>query len=196
METQKAAKSLKQKKCKACGEKFIPTKPLQQVCDYKCAIIYAARKMAKAENQRKNVVKRELREQKEKLKTRQDWLKEVQQVFNKYIRLRDASDGCISCNKPATWDGQWHASHFYATSIRPNLRFNENNVHKACSVCNNYMHGNLTPYREKLIIKIGIEEMHILDNDISPAKYTIQDLKEKKAHYAKLTKELISKMQD
>ncbi|RPJ74708.1 MAG: recombination protein NinG [Alphaproteobacteria bacterium] len=180
---------IKLKTCRECGVKFTPFKPLQSVCSPLCAI-------NKVNKNKLKIQKEAYKIEKERIKTRSDWIKEVQTIFNKYIRLRDKEYECISCDKPATWDGQWHASHFYATSIRPNLRFNENNVHKACSVCNNYMHGNLTPYREKLILKIGIEEMNILDNAKTPAKYTIQDLKELKAHYAKITKELTGKMQD
>jgi CO dehydrogenase/acetyl-CoA synthase alpha subunit len=36
----------------------------------------------------------------EDLKTTSDYLKIAQQVFNKFIRVRDAGLNCISCNKP------------------------------------------------------------------------------------------------
>jgi len=183
------------KLCKSCKQPFTQYNTIQALC-VPCAIVKGKKKTVKDAKTVKNAQKRELIAAKEAIKTRREWMKEAQQAFNAYIRARDADMPCISCDKPASWNGQWHASHYYATSIRPNLRFNENNVHKACSVCNNYMHGNLTPYRVKLILKIGIELMNILDKDTTPAKYTIQDLKEIKARYVKLKKELDCSMQD
>ena len=173
-----------------CGAVFTPRSTTQVACSWMCALHKNAHDKVKLAEKAATEQRVAHRAAKEKAKTRGDYAREAQMVFNAFIRARDANDGCISCNKPSMWDGQWHASHYYATSIRPNLRFNENNVHKSCSVCNNYMHGNLTPYREKLMLKIGIEEMAILDEARAPSKLSIQDLKDIKDKYAKLTKEL------
>ena len=183
---------LKQKTCKACGDKYMPLKPLQQVCDYKCAIIYAARKIAKAENQRKNVVKRELREQKEKLKSRQDWLKEAQQAFNAWIRYRDKDEPCISCQRHH--QGQWHAGHFRTTAAAPELRFSEINVFKQCAPCNNHKHGNITEYRINLVKKIGVDKVEWLEGKHEPKHYTIEQLKNIKETYKKRLKEAVNKV--
>ncbi len=43
--------------------------------------------------------KKKQRERKAKLKSRSEWLKEAQSVFNKFIRLRDKSEPCISCGR-------------------------------------------------------------------------------------------------
>jgi len=83
-------KPIKPKKCKVCKVEFTPTKPLQQVCGFECALELA-------KNKRIKTVKKEVKEAKQKLKSRSDWLKDTQVVFNKYIRLRDQDDGCISC---------------------------------------------------------------------------------------------------
>jgi hypothetical protein len=183
----RAAKSLKQKTCKECGKKFTPLKPLQSVCDFKCAVLFGIRKMAKDEEKRKNVVKRELREQKEKLKTRQDWLKEAQKAFNAWIRCRDKNDACISCTRWHT--GQYHAGHYRTTKAAPELRFNELNVHKQCSVCNNHMSGNIIEYRKYLIEKIGIEKVEWLEGKHEAKHYSIEDLKEIKETYKLKLKE-------
>jgi len=42
------------------------------------------------------------RAQKEKLKTRKDWLREAQAAFNSYIRERDRGLPCISCGRHHT----------------------------------------------------------------------------------------------
>lgn len=73
--------------------------------------------------------------------------------FNRYIRLRDKDLPCISCGttKP---DIQYHAGHFKTTHVT-SLRFDEQNVNKQCSRCNNYLSGNLAEYRKGLVVKYG-----------------------------------------
>lgn len=73
--------------------------------------------------------------------------------FNRYIRLRDQDLPCISCGttKP---DIQYHAGHFKTTHVT-SLRFDEQNVNKQCSRCNNHLSGNLAEYRKGLVAKYG-----------------------------------------
>ena len=82
---------------------------------------------------RKNTKKEDnLRRQEEKklIKPKSKWLAELQALVNKYVRLRDIKDGCISCDKSSNWGGQWHASHYYSRGHSSSLRFNLNNIHK------------------------------------------------------------------
>ena len=37
------------------------------------------------------------------------------------------------------------------------VKFNEDNVHSQCKRCNYFLSGNLLPYRDNLILKIGQE---------------------------------------
>jgi len=128
------------------------------------------------------------REQKEKLKTRADHLKEAQREFNAYIRERDKDLPCISCQR--YHQGQWHAGHYRTTRAAPELRFHENNVHKQCSVCNNHKSGNIVDYRINLIQKIGIRNVEHLEGPHEPKKYTIEELKAIKKMYREKTKTL------
>jgi len=73
--------------------------------------------------------------------------------FHKFIRNRDQQQPCISCGKFTTLQ----AGHFYSAGHHPSVRFNEDNVHGQCKRCNYFLSGNLTPYRENLIKKIGQE---------------------------------------
>lgn len=115
----------------------------------------------------------------------------AQKAFNEFIRLRDAKAGCISCEKSVDWHGQWHAGHYKTVGARPDLRFNEDNCHKQCSRCNNYISGNLTNYRVSLIKKIGIAAVKELESNAdTPKKYTAQDYKEIAEHYKAKVKEL------
>ena len=168
-------KPIKQKKCKICKAYFTPLKPLQLVCQWKCAIEFA-------KNQKIKTVKKEVKEAKLKLKSRSDWLKETQVVFNKYIRLRDQNDGCISCG--STSASSYHAGHYRSIGSAGHLRFNEHNCHKQCAACNTHLSGNLIRYRLGLIRKIGMELVEALESDNETVKWSIEEIKLLKVQFS------------
>ena len=174
-------KPIKDKTCKICKVKFTPTRPLQSVCSPNCAYTHA--KVVRVKTERK-----ETREAKVRLKSKSEWLKEAQTVFNQYIRLRDKDLPCISCQRFHT--GQYHAGHYLSTGAHPELRFDEVNVHKQCSACNNYLSGNIVEYRINLINKIGIDAVTYLESKHQPKHYTIEDIKTLKAIYKEKVKTL------
>jgi hypothetical protein len=96
-------------------------------------------------------------------------------MFNKFIRLRDAAEPCISCQRQH--EGQYHAGHYKPANINSALKFNELNVHKQCSACNNNLSGNLTEYRIHLIKKIGIVEVEELENNKAITRFDCEQLK-------------------
>lgn len=195
--TAKAPKP-KPKRCKnpACRQPFPPVNSLQTVCGYKCGLAWAEIQRKRKEAQLAREDRRHTRERKEKLKTRADYMREAQAEVNAYVRLRDAHLGCVSCDKPATWQGQWHASHFRSVGSSPHLRFDLRNIHKACSVCNNHLSGNIHGYRPKLIERIGLEAVEALETDQEPRRYTIDDLQAIKAEYRAKVRELKKKLDE
>jgi hypothetical protein len=104
-------------------------------------------------------------------------IKIAQNWCNKYIRLRDKGLPCISCDI-SDYDLrvsklQWAAGHYMAIGAAPQLRFNEDNIHKQCNRnCNRGKHGNLIEYRKRLIIRIGLERVEALENDDTRANWT------------------------
>jgi hypothetical protein len=179
----------KPKKCKVCRETFQPTRMIQPTCaKFECQVAYANKAAEKSAQKRKAKESKALREAKESIKTRSQWLKEVQSVFNRWIRLRDAKENCISCGRNHT--GQWHAGHYKTVGANPELRFDERNVHKQCAPCNNHLSGNILNYRIGLLRRCGIETVQYLEGSHDPKHYTIDDLKELKAYYQKKCKEL------
>ena len=76
-----------------------------------------------------------------------------------------------------------------ATSIRPSLRFNEDNVHKQCQPCNTHLHGNLLSYRIELIKKIGQDKVDLLESAPEYKKWSITELEEICIKYRKLARE-------
>ena len=179
---------MKSKKCKVCKCLFHTLMPLAQVCSMSCAIEKAKRDREKREEKACRIARVELRVAKQKAKTRGQWMKEAQAAFNSFVRERDYVEPCISCSRYHT--GQYHAGHYMPTSTRPSLRFDERNVHKQCSACNNHLHGNLALYRVALVKMFGADFIEWLEGQHEPAKYTIEQLKEIKKTYNQKAREL------
>lgn len=185
-----SARQPKPKKCRACRGVFQPMKSLQVACSPLCALdlVNKARDRERKSIQQRD--RRELKARKEKLKSRAEHLKECQAIFNQYIRLRDADKSCVSCGRPATWDGQWHASHYRSVGSTPALRFSPLNVHRACSICNSHLSGNIMGYRPELVRRIGEEAVLALEGPHEPLKLTIEDIKALKAKFRAWVREL------
>ncbi|MDY2947076.1 MAG: recombination protein NinG [Mannheimia varigena] len=188
-----ANKPPKQHKCKECGSYYIKFQSTQQVCSVKCAMAMGKRK---AEAKRKKIAKadrlaegKRMRALKEKLKNRNDWLKDLQKIFNKFIRLRDKDLPCISCGR--FHQGKYDAGHYKTVGGNPELRFNEDNCHAQCAPCNRHLHGNIVNYRVNLIAKIGLERVEFLERkDHPPLKLTIEQIKDLIKVYKAKCKEL------
>ena len=167
----------KTKKCKYCKERFEYMNSFQPFC-FKDECILQHNQKTKEKKSKE--LKKEFREN-----DKGTLLKIAQMTFNKYIRARDSkvTNKCISCNY--TWGGlnhqrQAHASHFISTSKSRLLRFNEDNVHLSCQICNTHLSGNLAEYRIRLIEKIGlekVEELERLANSNEPCRYSAEDYK-------------------
>jgi len=185
----------KPKKCKSCRVEFMPARALQSVCGPKCATTLALKTKDKREAQAKSAERKATRAAREKIKTRGEHLLELQVAVNAYVRLRDAADPCISCDRPATWDGQWHASHYRSVGSNPGWRFNLFNIHRSCSICNAWKSGNLTEYRPRLIAKIGLERVEMLERESPVRKYDIEYLKRLKRIFREKARR-IKKLQD
>lgn len=182
-----AVKQPKPKTCKnpACGISFPPQRLGQKVCSPKCGLAIKDVNQEKARKSLAQIERREIKVRKEKLKSRADYAKETQAVINRYVRLRDAHLGCISCDKPANWGGQWHCSHFRSVGAAAHLRFNLWNMNKSCSACNNFLSGNIAGYRPKLIEKIGQAKVDWLECNQGLVRHDIPYLKRLKAVFAK-----------
>lgn len=178
--------SVKLKKCKECKQTFKPSRPMQTVCSVPCAISQGQKASAKKK-------KAEDREHKAKLRAVEPLPKladRAQAAVNEYVRLRDYKDGCISCEKPHTWPGQWHASHFRSRGAASGLRFHLWNIHKSCSQCNNYASGSIAEYTPRLIAKIGQDRVDWLKAQNQVRKYDRDYLERLRAIFAKKARRL------
>jgi 5-methylcytosine-specific restriction endonuclease McrA len=177
-------------KCKFCKKPASNRFGLHTFCDTECAYQFAIAAKEKAASKKQKEFNAETRQRKQKLKTRQEWLKDAQTVFNKFIRLRDEGLPCVSCGRPDGSDHQRHASHYKSRGAHPELALNEMNCHASCATCNNFLSGNLVPYRVELIKRIGLEKVEWLEGKHEPLKLTIEEIKELIAEYKQKIKQL------
>ena len=184
------AKQRRPKKCRVaeCRASFVPRESFQTWCSPDCAVVIARGRQEKARKSLVQVERREIKVRKEKLKSRADHLREAQQAFNEWVRLRDADLPCVSCGRHH--DGQYHAGHWRSVGASPELRFEPLNVWKLCAPCNTHLSGNLVNYRISLLQLIGAEKVAWLEGPHPARKYTVEEIKAIKADYRAKTREL------
>ena len=150
----------KQRTCKQCKVRFDEDDGVRTPAGRFCGAPHAFQWAIKRRDANKaKALRAQQRARKEAALTNTEWANKLQIEVNKYVRLRDKADGCISCDKPATWAGQFHASHFYSRGHSSALRFNLWNLHRACSQCNNHLSSNHEGYAPALVEKIGQERV-------------------------------------
>lgn len=168
------------KPCKDCKEDFKPFSTLQKRC-LKCSIEHG-------NSIKKKTNRKELREYREKNKSRSDRVKEAQTAFNAFIRAKDKNKPCISCgcftnDYDLLTGSRWDAGHYRSVGSAPELRFSELNCHKQCVKCNRNLSGNIVEYRINLKTRISESELNWLEGHHQPQKWTIDDLIEIKLYF-------------
>jgi len=156
-------------------------------CDIDCLYLHANKKTVAALEKRK---RKEHAERKESIKTKAEHAREAQAAFNAWIRARDQGLPCISCDKPDDGSHQRHASHYRSRGACPEIAYEPLNVYTSCAQCNTMKSGNILEYRIRLVKKIGQSAVDWLEGPHEAKRYTIDELKEIKARYRRLLREL------
>jgi len=186
-------------RCGWCKTKFVADPPWLKHCSTDCGaelgMALAAKQKAKAQRQERSADKAK----RDAMKSYPQLIRETQKVFNEYIRLRDAKQPCICCNRETTKvDGLgshgWDCGHYRSTGSAPHLRFNEDNAHRQLVFCNRDRSGNAVEYRKGLIDRIGLERVEALESDNKARKWSIEDLQAMKAEYSSKVKQLKKEM--
>jgi len=147
--------------------------------------ILKAKSIIKSDKNKKHKIDRE------KLKTLGQYEMDAKRSFQKFIRLRDTNENCISCGNSQSdiFDG----GHFRKAELYSGVIFNELNCHKQCRYCNRFLGGNEANYRNGLVKRIGefkLAELEQLAIDTKIYKYTKQELIDIKKMYDLKIKEL------
>lgn len=142
----------------------MPARPMQSVCSPGCAS-----QKVRADKKRERA---EIRERKAAIKTIPALEEECRRIVQKIARIRDRHDGCISCDKPASWDGQWHGSHFRSHGAASAVQFHLWNINKACWICNKLYSGRIDQYEPRLVAKRGQEAVDWLKSQNQIVRYS------------------------
>jgi hypothetical protein len=171
-------------RCKNCKVKFEPKYFNQKFCleNDECIKSHVEYSRVKAWKDKKKKMK-------ESLQTKSDYVKILQILVNKYVKIRDNGKPCISCQKEIT--GKTDAGHYYSVGNYPSVRFDLRNIHSQCINCNQFNGGNLIEYRKHLITKIGQNEFDDLDRLAHQNRqFTIDEIKDEIKKYKQWMKEI------
>jgi hypothetical protein len=205
---QYAAPCLKQKTCKVCKAKYTGGMPLSTVCGYACAQTLAVSVRGKLEKIKAVRERKADKVQRDKLKTRGQWLAEAKKAAQKFRRFEELARGygCMSCGRTQeevnaeAWKpgGAWDGGHFLSKGARPELALEPLNIWLQCKSCNagssKYARKGYTvnaSFRLNLIERIGLEAVEALESDNAPKHYTTDQIKAIKADYMAKTRELL-----
>jgi hypothetical protein len=172
-------------RCKNCKEKFEPIRFNMKYClKDECVRVWVESEKAKTWKKTKAKMKNDL-------ETVQELIKATQIIFNKYIRLRDRGQVCISCQKKLK-EGNVDAGHMWSAGGHSNLRFNEFNVNAQCSrPCNKDKAGDINNYRLGFVERYGIEKLNEIDSLAKiERKFSKEELKELIQIYKKKIKDI------
>lgn len=183
----------KPKKCKECKTPFIPSRPLQAVCSPLCGLTLARAKREREEAKEKAVERKADREKKVAMLTIPQLVKKAQVAFNRFIKERDRLAGhpCISSGRPLDWSGNaTDCGHYRSVGAASHLRFNEDNAHAQSKHDNRWLSGNVAEYRIRLIARIGLDRVDVLESDNKPHRWTREELIQIEAQYKQKLKDL------
>lgn len=101
-------------------------------------------------------------------RTRKQLVKDLDEVFSKFIRLRNADTftsveplaTCVTCGKTESWK-KMQCGH-YESRAAYGTRWDEQNCHVQCYGCNVARKGNYTKYAQFMIRKYGVDILDVL----------------------------------
>ena len=170
-------------RCKNCKQKFEPVRFNQKFClDPECVKAWVAQAKDKEWKKTKKKMQADI-------ETVQELMKAAQIVFNKFIRIRDKDQPCISCGSKL--ENKFDAGHYFSSGGHKAVTFDEDNVHGQCVACNQWKHGNLIQYQIGIEQRIGGERLIKLHEKAHQSvKYTRDELRNLIATYKQKIKNL------
>jgi hypothetical protein len=144
----------------------------------------SCRTIAKKKNQLKkaqlNTKVRSLIKPQAEVAERQYLIQDLDNVFSKYIRISHSDKNgfctCFTCNKIFHWT-KVDCGHYIKRSDTL-LRWDKNNAKPQCKECNQFLHGNIDVYTERLNEENpGVADM-LREQSRDINKFSRQDLKE------------------
>ena len=178
-------------KCRGCGDRFKRETMVSydggrsHFHDAECANQHSRKSKQQAKG--KKIIDKAWRadtaERKKRAKSKGKWAEEAQAEFNRFIRLRDHNQPCISCDTMSN-SVKYDAGHYKSVGGNLELRFEPLNCHKQCSnYCNKHRSGNAIEYRKRLKNRIGEDKVEWLEGPHEPKRYQAKDYERIKLKY-------------
>ena len=145
--------------------------------------------------QKQKISKKVVSTTKKKTKTRWQIVKELDAIFSKFIRLRDADNKwmciCITCWEILHWKKIqcWH----FISRGNYKYRRDENNCFPQCVACNIYKSWNYISYTLKMIKMLWEDVVKEMQEDKELVKISTTELREKIEFYKEKVGELLWK---
>lgn len=119
-----------------------------------------------------------LMKKKAKTKSKKKLVEQLDRLYSKYIRLKEAKDGwntCFTCGAHYPVE-KLQCGHYHSRRIM-SLRWDDLNCHPQCVSCNMFKEGNKPIYAIKLIEKYGEDILeHLFKRSNKTVSLTNQDL--------------------
>ncbi len=182
-------KEVKEKKCgnPNCQNEFKQFNSLQKYCSASCKMICEVNKLAKKVKPltKEDIFKYDYRNIKVS-----DLLIRAKKELQRWVKIRDRSEGCISCDKKNSIE--WHGGHCFKAEIYSGVELADINVHMQCPHCNIDLQGNFEGFKNGLIKRYGnkfFDELEELANETRKKKWDAHELREITSKYRKLNNE-------
>lgn len=153
------------------------------------------KKKATEGNEKPKVDKSTKGDKKVRHKSAKTLVGKLDDVFSKYIRLRDSRQyqykffRCISCGQLKPYE-QADCGHYYSRT-KMSTRFSEDNCNAECRSCNRFSADHLIGYRAHLSEKIGQQRMDMLMVQANSTKHWMEfELEHLIEYYTALVKEM------
>jgi len=177
-------------KCKVCRSEFVKRSMTHKCCTPACAEQWVAKENARKAAKRARAERMATTKAILNLEPIGYFEKKAEKAVNEYVRYRDFHLGCCSCDKPATWDGKWNASHLRSVGAASAVRFHLWNIAKACVQCNLNESGNLGEYLPRAIARLGQDRVDWLYAQNKPARRSREYLERLAAVMRKKTRRI------
>jgi len=157
------------RRCKYCKDNTLPHAnkcddivQKKGYCSIEC--LYGHTKAKRIESDAKKE-RKAMKEAKERVKPRKDWLDKLQTVVNQYVQyVKDKGEPCCTCgsNKAGV---KYDAGHCFTKGARSDLRYELTNIHRQCSnYCNVNNSGFQGKHKEFIAAKYGAEHLAKLED--------------------------------
>lgn len=159
-------KRMGHRKCRNCGDKYMPKQGMQTWCSIDCGVAIASKALEKKKAKELSAFERKLkleakaeraahRKRKAELKPISWHHKRAAEACNAYIRYRDRNLQCCSCDKVLAFEGKYDAGHWLPQGNNKHIAYDEHNISGQCTDCNLHKSGNQAHHRITLVRRWG-----------------------------------------